>query len=97
MKSKKDIKRWLLRNAVNEFGYIDLSFIDFGDETILLSGINARAIFNDRQTSEEAIWNDKQKSKEIHNYQQEASMNIWNFEQEATKIDSEKQKEKQND
>lgn len=31
MKSKEYIKKWLLKNAVNENGHLDLSYLDFSD------------------------------------------------------------------
>ena len=34
MKTKEEIKDWLLENAVNEYGTLDLSGLDFTDKKI---------------------------------------------------------------
>ena len=84
MKSKEEIKKWLLENAVNKRGELDLSGLDFSGFTGSLdfSGIKtrytiynyeqkARVIYNQRQKAT-TICNNEQKAKRIDNVSQEA-------------------------
>jgi hypothetical protein len=95
MKTKQEIKEWLLENAVSELGNIDLSGIDFGDLEVDFSKIKAKYINNGSQkanyiynSSQEAtnyIYNRYQKANYIYNSSQEATNYIYNGSQEATK------------
>lgn len=46
MKTKKEIKDWLEKHAVNEHGVVDLRGIDFGDLTVNFSNVKAKKIDN---------------------------------------------------
>ena len=56
-KAKKEIKEWLLENATNEAGDVDISGIDFGDRKVIIKEIKY-------QKAKERIYNDYQKAKE---------------------------------
>ena len=92
MKSKEEIKTWLLENATNKEGQIDISNIDFGDKEVILEEIKADKISNEGQEAtlfinnkcQKAyhIYNEFQKAGEIFNGYQGAN-GIYNREQEA--------------
>ena len=104
MKSKEEIKTWLLENATNQEGQIDISNIDFGDREVILDEIKAVCIYNRRQEAKSIenynqkadtwILNDYQKAKErIYNGPQEAGEMILNDYQKAEKTISNKEQE----
>lgn len=100
MKTKEEIKAWLLENAVDydviglcnagSGTVIDLSNIDFGDTYIALNGIEAKAISNDCQIAD-VISNDYQKAETICNDNQTADK-ISNDNQKAHQITARGQK-----
>ena len=105
MKSKEEIKTWLLENATNEEGQIDISNIDFGDKEVILDQIKAVCIYNRRQEAKSIenynqkadtwILNDYQKAKErIYNGPQEAGEMILNDYQKAYRVSNDHQKAK---
>lgn len=79
MKTKDEIRDWLIENATNEDGNIHLSGIDFGDRIVAIRNIKARVIYNDYQQAE-VIYNDYQQAEVIYNDYQEAK-EIYNDEQ----------------
>lgn len=85
MKSKEEIKNWLIENATDKYGNIDLSDINFGKKDILLIKIKANVIYNSYQEANE-IKNNSQKASEIDNTEQEAVQEIINIFQEAKEI-----------
>ena len=86
MKSKTEIKKWLLENAVDEKGNIDLSGIDFGDRDVIMNNIKAASIFNENQKAE-FISNDEQRAYRIGNDFQRA-YTIYNNSQEGCYINN---------
>ena len=61
MKSKEAIKDWLLENAVDYNGDLDLTFLDFSDfdGNILMSGMKVRGhLFQDYQMVEGDLFQD---------------------------------------
>ena len=95
MKSKEEIKTWLLENATNEAGNVDISGIDFGDKEVILEEIKAKRIFNNKQKAKEDIYSGHQEAgKMIYNEHQEA-YHIFNRVQKAECIDNEHQKAKE--
>ena len=45
MKTKEEIREWILGNCINHFGYIDLRDMDFGGHRVILRGMKAEAIY----------------------------------------------------
>jgi hypothetical protein len=84
MKTKQEIKEWLLENASNEYGRIDLSGLDFEELKVDFSGIKAEYINNHSQEAKN-IYNHSQEAKNIYNQSQEAT-DIYNHSQKATDI-----------
>jgi hypothetical protein len=84
MKTKEEIKQFLLENATNEYGLIDLSNIDFGNLRLNFSGIKAETIDNYSQKAE-TIYNHYQEAKTIYNRYQKAET-IDNYSQKAETI-----------
>ena len=84
MKTKTQIKNWILENCIDKNGTIDLGNIDFGDRRINLSEIRAIKIFNNYQKAKE-IYNTHQKAQEIYNNYQEAKNEIYNGYQKSFK------------
>ena len=101
MKTKKEIKEWLLKNATNEAGDVDISGIDFDDRELHLVGVKAEYINNLNQEAK-IIDNEGQKAYMIYNTGQKASRfinnkcqnayQIFNQYQEAKRISNSKQK-----
>lgn len=89
MKDKKEIKEWLIENATNENGDIDLGGINFEHRIVYLHYISGRIIRNDSQRAN-SIHNRDQHANEIHNNDQEAVL-ISNDYQWATEINNKKQ------
>ena len=84
MKTKTQIKKWILENCIDKNGTIDLSNLDFGDRRINLSEIRAKVISNNYQEAKE-IYNTHQKAQEIYNNFQKAEKEIYNGYQKSFK------------
>ena len=67
MKTKQEIKEWLIENATNQSGEIDLSGIDFGKVNVDFSCVKANNIYNYSQEATNYIDNCSQKAKNIYN------------------------------
>ena len=95
-KTKTQIKNWILKNCINDDGYVDLSNLDFEDIGIDLSEIRAKVIsnnfqeayeiYNTHQKAKNEIYNGYQKSKLINNWHQEAEKEIYNGYQKSADI-----------
>lgn len=94
MKTKQEIKEWLLENAMTDIGDIDLSDIDFGCRSIILCGIKAGNIDSNDQIAERKIKNNNQKAENIYNDNQEAD-GIHNYHQIAKIINNNSQQAQQ--
>lgn len=102
MKTKEQIKEWLIKNALNKDGEIDLSNINFEGIKINFSGIKAENINNMRQEAKQKIWNDEQKAlgidnekqiaDRISNFSQQAGLIINGYQQSSWRISNAKQK-----
>ena len=70
MKSREDIKKWLLDNALDEMGDLcvyDLDFRDF-DGNIYLNRLKSNEIISNSGQEANYIYNTYQKATEINNY-----------------------------
>ena len=90
MKSKQEIKLWLLNNATNKYGELDLSNIDFGNISVRFDGVKANHISNYLQKAE-YIDNNSQQANYIYNDSQQANY-IYNDSQQANHINNYLQK-----
>lgn len=82
MKSKQEIKEWLLTNCINEYGILDLSGLEF----------ELYVDFSHIKTTKK-IYNNNQKAKTINNSNHNANQ-IYNSRQNAKYIINENQKAK---
>ena len=93
MKTKTQIKKWILENCTNANGIIDLSNLDFGDKIVILSNLKAKEIYNNSQVAN-IIYNNKQKSDEINNWLQKAKKINNRYQKAKEIIDNSNQKAK---
>ena len=91
-KTKTQIKNWILKNCINDDGYVDLSNIDFEDIGIDLSKIKAKFICNNFQEAKNEIYNAFQEGYEIYNGYQKAFNEIYNGYQKSKLINNWHQK-----
>ena len=94
MKTKKEIKNWILKNCIDKNGDVDLSYLDFENINIILSHIKAKSIYNENQEAKNEIYNKKQKAQQINNWSQETKNEIDNSYQKSKEIDNSFQKVK---
>lgn len=106
MKSKEEIKKWLLENCVDDEG-LNLSGLDFSDfdgnvyfdgvkakHSIVNSGQEAKYIRNNHQKAKIDIYNHRQKASDIYNNHQEANNTIHSEDQRAVAIINDRQNAK---